>query len=187
MQEHLIVIGVLRREDRRILQVIHVHRTRETDGRLHHELLDHLHDAVVLDHTPAPDTAALASLALAVGLDRRLFPRSDRSAVRHRTGEAAARCSDGALRQASAVTAAVNAADAARGITPFLGRIPSGAPILRHSPSGRSGDATSVSRSSTDVDESALLAVVDRNEHACSHSIHVLDDDAQRAGPGFRS
>jgi hypothetical protein len=36
VQEHLIVIGVLRREDRRILQVIHVHRTRETDGRLHH-------------------------------------------------------------------------------------------------------------------------------------------------------
>jgi hypothetical protein len=123
VQEHLIVIGVLRREDRRILQVIHLHRTRETDGRLHHELLDHLHDAVVLDHTPAPETAALASLALAVRLDRRLFPRSDRSAVRHRMGEVAARCSDGAW-VTSAVTAAINAADAASGITPASDAFP---------------------------------------------------------------
>src|SRR4051794_1009343 len=41
VQEHLVGLGVLEREDGRVLRFIPVHRTRETDGRLHHELIDH--------------------------------------------------------------------------------------------------------------------------------------------------
>jgi hypothetical protein len=81
VQNCLVEIGGLRREDRRVLRVFPVHRTRESDGRLHHELIDHLRDAIVLGRDPMQETAALASLALAVGLDRHLFPRSDRLAV----------------------------------------------------------------------------------------------------------
>ena len=40
----------------RFLHVIPVHWTHETDGRLHHELVEHLHDAVVLNHAPSPVT-----------------------------------------------------------------------------------------------------------------------------------
>jgi hypothetical protein len=116
VQNCLVEIGGLRREDRRVLRVFPVHRTRESDGRLHHELIDHLRDAIVLGRDPMQETAALASLALAVGLDRHLFPRSDRLAVRRRVAEVAAECRDGEW-VTSAVTAAANAVDAARGIT----------------------------------------------------------------------
>jgi hypothetical protein len=117
VQHRLVDLGVLRRDDDRILRVIPVHRTHETDGRLHHELVDHLHDAVVLGHPPSSETAALAALALAVGLDQHLFPRADRRAVRQRLEEVAAECADAAWVTAS-VRAAVNAVDAALGITP---------------------------------------------------------------------
>lgn len=117
VQNHLVDLGVLRRDDHRILRVIPVHRMHETDGRLHHDLVDHLHDTVVLDHAPTPETAALAALALAIGLDRHLFPRADRRAVRQRMEEVAAECPDAAWVAAS-VRAAVNAVDAALGITP---------------------------------------------------------------------
>ena len=94
-----------------------MHRTRETDGRLHHDLVDHLHDAVVQGHPPSPESAALAALALAVGLDRHLFPRADRRAVQQRMAEVAAECGAAAWITTS-VSAAVNALDAALGVTP---------------------------------------------------------------------
>jgi Golgi phosphoprotein 3 (GPP34) len=117
VQRRLVDLGVLRREDDRILRVIPVHRTRETDGRLHHELVDHLHDAVVLDHPPSAETAALAALALALGLDRHLFPRADRRAVTERMAEVAATCPEAAW-VATAVRSAVVGVDAAMGIVP---------------------------------------------------------------------
>jgi hypothetical protein len=117
MQDHLVDLGVLEREDSHVLRFIPVHRTREADGRLHHELVDHLHDAVVLDHPPSSESAALAALALAVGLDRHLFPRADQRAVRRRMTEVAAECSAAAWIAAS-VSAAVNALDAGLGVLP---------------------------------------------------------------------
>ena len=80
---------MLCRDDHKVFGIIPIHRTHETDGRLHHELEDHLQDAVVLNHSPSRQTAALASLALAVGLDANLFPRSDHRAVRRRMAEVA--------------------------------------------------------------------------------------------------
>jgi hypothetical protein len=117
VQDHLVDLGVLERDDGRILRFIPVHRTREADGRLHHELVDHLHDAVVLGHPPSCESAALAALALAVGLDRHLFPRADQGAVRRRMTEVAAECRAGGWITAS-VSAAVNALDAGFGVLP---------------------------------------------------------------------
>ena len=114
VQERLLAVGVLRHDDHRLLRIVPVHRTREVDGRLHQELVGHLYDAVVLDRAPSVETAALAMLALAVGLEERLFPRSDREAIRRRMAEVAAECRDGAW-VAPAVRAAVNAVDAAVG------------------------------------------------------------------------
>ena len=94
VQDRLVDVGVLQRDDHRFLHVIPVHRTHETDGRLHHQLVEHLHDAVVLGHPASPETSALALLALAVGLDRHLFPRSDRQAIRRRMREVAGGCAD---------------------------------------------------------------------------------------------
>jgi Golgi phosphoprotein 3 (GPP34) len=117
VQDRLVDVGILRREDDRILHVIPVHRTHETDGRLHHELVDHLRDAVVLGHPPSTESSALAALALAVGLDRHLFPRADRQAVRQRMTEVSEECVE-AGRLARAVACEVNAVDAALGIPP---------------------------------------------------------------------
>ena len=117
VQDHLVSLGILRREDHRILHVIPMHRMREADGRLHHDLVDHLHDAVVQGYPPSPESAALAALALAVGLDRHLFPRADRRAVQQRMAEVAAECGAAAWITTS-VSAAVNALDAALGVTP---------------------------------------------------------------------
>jgi hypothetical protein len=50
---------VLQRDDRKVLGFIPVHRTHEADARLHHDLVDHLHDAVVLGHRPSRETAVL--------------------------------------------------------------------------------------------------------------------------------
>jgi Golgi phosphoprotein 3 (GPP34) len=123
VQKQLVDVGVLRHDDHRLLRIVPVHRTPEVDGRLHHQLVDHLYDAVVLDHTPTVETAALAMLALAVGLEERLFPRSDREAIRRRMAEVAAGCRDGAW-VASAVTTAVNAVDAAVGAVPTSPALP---------------------------------------------------------------
>ncbi len=117
VQDRLVDIGILQRDDHRILHVIPVHRTHETDGRLHHELIGHLRDAVVLGHSASSETSALALLALAVRLDRHLFPLSDRHAIRTRLGEIATDCADGAW-VGAAVAGAVAAVDAALGIEP---------------------------------------------------------------------
>jgi hypothetical protein len=117
VQDRLVDLGVLKREDGRVLHFIPTHRTHETDGRLHHELVDHLHDAVVQGHPPSSESAALAALALAVGLDRHLFPRADRRAVRQRMTQIAAECGDAGW-IAPSISAAVNAVDAAMGMTP---------------------------------------------------------------------
>lgn len=114
VQERLLAVGVLRHDDHRLLRIVPVHRTREVDGRLHQELVGHLYDAVVLDRAPSVATAALAMLALAVGLEERLFPRSDREAIRRRMAEVAAECRDAAW-VGPAVRAAVNAVDAVVG------------------------------------------------------------------------
>jgi len=117
VQDRLVDIGILQRDAHRLLHVIPVHRTHETDGRLHHELVGHLRDAVVLGHSASSETSALALLALAVGLDRHLFPLSDRHAIRTRLQEIAANCDNGAW-VGAAVTGAVAAVDAALGIVP---------------------------------------------------------------------
>jgi hypothetical protein len=78
VQDRAVDIGILQRDDHRVLHVIPVERTHETDGRLHHELVGHLPDAVVLGYSASSETSALALLALAVGLDLHLFLRSGR-------------------------------------------------------------------------------------------------------------
>ena len=123
VQKQLVDVGVLRHDDHRLLRIVPVHRTPEVDGRLHHELVDHLYEAVVLDRPPSVETAALAMLALAVGLEERLFPRSDREAVRRRMAEVATGCHDGAW-VATAVMSAVNAVDAAVGVVPTSPALP---------------------------------------------------------------
>src|SRR4051812_5981969 len=113
VQDHLVDAGVLRREDSRVLHVLPVHRTRESDGRLHSELLGRLTDSVALDRQPSRETAALASLVLAIGLERSLFPRADRHEVRRRLAEIA----DGGW-VAPAVAGAVTVVDVALGLPP---------------------------------------------------------------------
>jgi len=119
VQDRLVDTGVLARDEHKVLGILPVHRAHETDGRLHHELVDHLHDAVVLGHRPSHETAALASLVLAVGLERHLFPRSDRRAVAERLAEIAEGRWVG-----SAVRHAIDAVNAALGITPASGSLP---------------------------------------------------------------
>jgi hypothetical protein len=123
VQRRLVEVGVLQRDEHRFLRVIPVHRTHETDGRIHHELVEHLYDAVVLDRSPSPETAALALLALALGLERHLFPRVDRRVIGRRLAEVAAECGEGRW-AATAVACAVNAMDAALGITPTSEAMP---------------------------------------------------------------
>lgn len=113
VQDHLLGAGVLRRDDDRLLRVIPVHRTHETDDRLHHRLQDQLDDAVALGHPPSQETAALASLALTIGLERQLFPRSDRYEVRRRMADIA----EGTW-VAPAVAGAVTVLDVALGLLP---------------------------------------------------------------------
>jgi hypothetical protein len=117
VKDRLVEAGVLCRDDHKVLGIIPIHRTHETDGRLHHALADHLHDAVVVSHPPSRETAALASLALAVKLDRHLFPRSDRREVRRRMAQVAKECPECEW-VADAVHRAVEATDVALGITP---------------------------------------------------------------------
>jgi hypothetical protein len=119
VQDRLVDTGVLARDEHKILGILPVHRTHEADGRLHHELVEHLHDAVVLGHRPSHETAALASLVLAVGLERHLFPRSDRRAVKQRLADIAEGRWVG-----SAVRHTIDAVNAALGITPASGSLP---------------------------------------------------------------
>ena len=109
----LIERGILAPDDHRLLGLIPVHHTHPVDDRVGQDLVRRLHDAVVLDRPASPETAALASLALAVGLDRHLFPRSDRRAVRRRMAEIAEGDWVG-----FAVAHAVAAEDATLGILP---------------------------------------------------------------------
>ena len=67
-----------------------------TDSTLEHELVERMKEAVVLGRPADRETAALVSLALAVGLERCLFPRSDLRAVRQRMEEIAGE--DGSVR-----------------------------------------------------------------------------------------
>jgi hypothetical protein len=113
VRKRLVDADLLRRDDERLLHVIPVHRIHESDGRLHHALLNQLYDSVVLGHPPPQKTAALASLVLAVGLERHLFPRSDRHEIRRRMAEIA----DGRW-VAPAVSGAVTVVDVALGLVP---------------------------------------------------------------------
>lgn len=87
VQDRLLAAGVLQMEDHKVLGLIPVHHPHHADGRLERELMDHLHDAVVLGQPPSRETAALASLALSIGLERHLFPRADRRAIQQRMQE----------------------------------------------------------------------------------------------------
>jgi len=113
VQNRLVAAGVLRMEDHKVLGLIPVHHTHQTDGRLGHELMDHLTDAVVLGRKPDRFTVALVSLALAVGLEPHLFPRSDQRAIRRRMQDIA----DGEW-VGSAVRHEIDAVNAVLGIGP---------------------------------------------------------------------
>lgn len=117
VRDRLIETAVLSRDDHRVLGVIPIHRTHETDGRLHHELEDHLHHAVVLGRPPSREAAALASLALAVNLEGHLFPRADHRDVRRRMAQLVDTCPECEW-VTDAVHRAVAAADVVLGITP---------------------------------------------------------------------
>lgn len=114
VRERLIAAGVLRRADHKILGVVPVHLTPEADDRIERALHEHLQDAVVLDHPPSVETAAVSSLALALGLHRHLFPRADRRAVERRMQEIADAYEGRWV--AAAVKQAADAVDAALGI-----------------------------------------------------------------------
>jgi len=90
VQRGLVTAGVLAADDHRVLGVLPVHHTHQVDDRIEQSLMDRLRDAVVLGRPPSPHTTAVVSLALAVGLDRHLFPRADRRAVRQRMEQIAA-------------------------------------------------------------------------------------------------
>jgi hypothetical protein len=118
VEDRLVTAGVLRLDEHKVLGLIKVHRTPEADGRIQHELMNRLGEAVVLGHPAPPETAALASLVFAVGLDRHLFPRADRRAVRLRMQEIA----EGEM-VGAAVRRAIEAIDAAVGIPVELGEV----------------------------------------------------------------
>jgi hypothetical protein len=84
VERRLVAAGVLQVDDHKVLGIIPVHHAHQADGRIEHELLERLNDAVVLGRAAPTETAALVSLTLAVGLERHLFPRSDRRAIQHR-------------------------------------------------------------------------------------------------------
>jgi len=113
VQDHLVDAGILVREDEKLLHLLPVHRTHESDGRLHHELQELLRNSLLLGHPAAPETAALASLVLAIGLERHLFPEVDRHELRRRLVDIA----DGGW-VAPAVAGAVTVIDVALGLVP---------------------------------------------------------------------
>jgi hypothetical protein len=113
VQRSLVSAGVLTSDEHRLLGVIPVHHTHCADAHLEDELVRRIEDAVVLGRPASRETAAVVSVALAIGLDRHLFPRSDRGAVRRRMATIAADDWVGA-----AVTHAVAAVNAALGLEP---------------------------------------------------------------------
>ncbi|WP_214370383.1 GOLPH3/VPS74 family protein [Pseudonocardia sp. H11422] len=117
VENRLVSSGVLQVDDHRVLGLIPVHHRHQTDTRIEHELVDRLHDVVILGRPPAQEIAALVSLALAVGLEQCLFPRSDRRAIRHRMREIA----DGEW-VGVAVRHSIDAVNAALGIETASGR-----------------------------------------------------------------
>jgi hypothetical protein len=116
VQRRLVAAGVLLADDHKVLGLVAVHHTHQVDDRMEHELVRGLRDVVILDRPASRDTAALVSLALAVGLEQHLFPRADRRAVRQRMREIA----DGEW-VGAAVKHAVDAVNAALGIAPGPG------------------------------------------------------------------
>lgn len=84
VERKLVSAGVLQVDDHKVLGIIPVHHAHQADGRIEHELVERLNDVVVLERPASSETAALVSLTLAVGLERHLFPRSDRRAIQHR-------------------------------------------------------------------------------------------------------
>ena len=89
VRTRLVAAGVWSDDAHKVFGLIAVYHTHQVDDRIEHELVRRLHDAVVLGHRPSRETAAVVSLALAVGLESHLFPRSDRRAIRHRMREIA--------------------------------------------------------------------------------------------------
>jgi hypothetical protein len=116
VERRLAAAGVLLVDEHRVLGVIPVHHAHQIDGRIEHDLERRLHDAVVLGHKASGETAAVAALALAVGLERHLFPRADPRAIRHRMREIANREIAECEWVAEAVKHAIDAVNAALGV-----------------------------------------------------------------------
>jgi Golgi phosphoprotein 3 (GPP34) len=114
VRDRLVTEGVLRLDHHRVFGLIPVHQTPQVDKGLEHGLTDQLYDAVVRGHPASARTAALASLVIAVGLERHLFPRCDPRAIQRRIAEVASE-----QWVAAAVAHTINANDAALGIVPF--------------------------------------------------------------------
>jgi hypothetical protein len=111
VERRLVACGLLRVDDHRVLGLFPVHHAHQTDSSVEHELVQRMNETVVFGRPADPETAALVSLAAAVGLERCLFPRSDRRAVLQRMAEIA----DGEW-VGRAVHHAIEAQDAALGI-----------------------------------------------------------------------
>jgi len=116
VQRRLVAAGVLLADDHKVLGVVAVHHTHQVDDRIEHELVRRLNDVVVLGRPASRETAAVVSLALAMGLEQHLFPRSDRHAIQHRMREIS-----GGEWVGAAVTHAISALNAALGIAPDPG------------------------------------------------------------------
>jgi hypothetical protein len=89
VERRLVSSGLLRVDDHRVLGLFPVHHAHQTDSTFEHELVERMNESVVLGRPADPETAALVSLVAAVGLERCLFPRSDRRAVQQRMEEIA--------------------------------------------------------------------------------------------------
>ena len=122
VKDRLVEAGVLCRDEHKVLGIIRIHRTHETDGRLHHALEDHLHDAVVLGHTPSGRPPRWRRWRWPWGWTGTCSRASDRRAVRQRMAEVAGECPECEW-VADAVHRAVDATDVALGITP-AGQLP---------------------------------------------------------------
>jgi hypothetical protein len=119
VRDRLVAAGVLADDEHKVLGVIPVHHTHQVDARIEHELVSGLRDTVVLGRPASAETAAVASLVLAMGLEQHLFPRADRRAIRRRIHEIAGDEPVGA-----AVKRAVDAVDAALGIGTGFDAVP---------------------------------------------------------------
>lgn len=82
--------GIVRKSEQKVLGFIPVTRYPAVDARIETDLRERLRAVVVAGAPPDPRTAALCGLALAIGMERALFPDIPRKDVEHRFEEVAA-------------------------------------------------------------------------------------------------